>query len=247
MLSTKQLFKTPSHPQTNSRADCFNKAIASRLKRYIADHQGDCDAHVSTFTDAHNRKVYNSMRSTPFNLMFLRVSQSAVIETRSSAPATDGFQASTAAQSKRATFRSSEHALSLAKARLSAAKRLYKKDFDLKNKELAQFKERDSVFLDKPQETSEKPPDVTRKLAPKTLKPYKVLSTYKYKIAIEVNGIRNVVSEPGSQKSRPAHLKDIQRKLSRYLRQVPLSTPPLRQLLATLRILAVTSLGQPVQ
>lgn len=61
-------------------------------------------------------------------------------------------------------------------------------------KEGAHVKEKDSLFLDKPLEASDEPPNVTRKLAPNIRGAYGVLFAYKDTIAIVVNGLRDVVS-----------------------------------------------------
>lgn len=52
----------------------------------------------------------------------------------------------------------------------------------------------DEIFIYQPQETSEEPRDVTCKLAVNTLWSYKILATYKDAIAIEVDGLRDIVS-----------------------------------------------------
>jgi len=163
------------------------------LKHYVADPQKDWDAYVGPLTYAYNLQVNRSTGTAPFNLVLSRIPPSAVIAARATAHPADGPQTPTTAQAKRSILRRYESALSLAKERLTATQRRCKRDFDRKVMEGPHLKEGDEVFLDKPEGNSDEPPDVTRKLAPTTSGPFKVLATDRDTVAIEVNGLRDVV------------------------------------------------------
>lgn len=78
----KQLFINAYQRRTNDQVGRVKETIASRLKRYIADHLKDWDAYDGQITYAYNNHLHRSTVTTPFNLIMSHAPPSVVVVPR---------------------------------------------------------------------------------------------------------------------------------------------------------------------
>ena len=71
-LRTAHLFTTPYHPQFDGLCKRFNRTMASMLRGFVSDHQGDWDLYLPYLLHAYRRAPQESTKETPFFLMFGR-------------------------------------------------------------------------------------------------------------------------------------------------------------------------------
>ena len=65
MLRILHVLSTAYHPPTNFQAERFNRTLATRLRHYVSEQQGDWDDYVQLLTYAYNMQVhrYNRLSS----------------------------------------------------------------------------------------------------------------------------------------------------------------------------------------
>lgn len=71
-LGAKHLATTVHHPQTNGRAERYNRTIITRLRPYVAEQQRNWKLCVLPFTYAYNTQIHCSTYTSLYNLELSR-------------------------------------------------------------------------------------------------------------------------------------------------------------------------------
>lgn len=88
-LGTKDTKKTPYHPQTNRKVECYNNTTVNRLRQYVATHRSDWNCFVLFFPYEYNTQVDGFTNTPPFSLVLTRHPPWPIIFDNSSTLATD--------------------------------------------------------------------------------------------------------------------------------------------------------------
>jgi len=70
ILCTKQRLSTAFHPQTNGQTERMNRTLEGMLRHYVGPHHQDWDNHLAMAEFAMNNAYQESIKTTPFRLVF---------------------------------------------------------------------------------------------------------------------------------------------------------------------------------
>ena len=198
MLGVKHYLTTAYHPQSNGQTERFNKTLVQRLRHYVEEHQANWDIFVQPLTYAYNMQVHRSTGTTPYDLVLTRHPQPITVrdeESRTAIPQSEPDDP-TPAQMKRIILRRLRVALQSARIRMTEAQKRYKQNFDKSVRFTPQFKAGDYVYIDRPPRQPDAAPEeeVTKKLLPRGLGPYKIQSVSENTVTVDEDGLLNTVS-----------------------------------------------------
>ena len=136
------------HPQTNGKAERFNKTILSRLRHYISEHQQDWDEYLQPLTYAYNSQVHRTTETTPFDLVVTRPPPDILVEPPQhlQLPTTDV----TPAQAKRGILDRLRRTLATARTKLTSHQKRMKDNFDQKVRQQPTIRRGDRIFINRP-------------------------------------------------------------------------------------------------
>lgn len=72
MLAVRQLPTTAHHPETNSQGELFNRALATRSRPYVSEHQTDWANFAQPLTYMYNMQLHRSTGKRGFDLLLTR-------------------------------------------------------------------------------------------------------------------------------------------------------------------------------
>ena len=72
ILGIEKVFTTEYHPQSNGKAERFNRTILAQLRNYVSGSQRDWDEWLEPLTYACNMHVHRSTGTIPFDLVLTR-------------------------------------------------------------------------------------------------------------------------------------------------------------------------------
>jgi hypothetical protein len=70
ILGTRSVFSTAYHPQTDGQTERVNRIVEDMLRHYVSPTQHDWDVHVPAAEFAYNNAYQESVRTTPFRLVY---------------------------------------------------------------------------------------------------------------------------------------------------------------------------------
>jgi len=70
ILGTRSVFSTAYHPQTDGQTERVNRIVEDMLRHYVSPTQHDWDVHVPAAQFAYNNAYQESVRTTPFRLVY---------------------------------------------------------------------------------------------------------------------------------------------------------------------------------
>ena len=177
------------HPQTNGLVERLNRTLVRQLRCYFAQHQTDCDSHLSLLTTAYHTQVHASTGEIPFTFMSPRRFQLIGMERmprlkQAEKRTEDAFTAG------EQHVKDINALIPSVGQQLGKAQATYKRVFDTRAKEKNNtVKARDLVYLDAHFRSP-------KKLGFKTKGRYMVLQTYGHRFLVESpRGLRTVSSD----------------------------------------------------
>jgi hypothetical protein len=164
-LQIKQGLSTAFHPQTDGQTERANRTLEDMLRHYISPNQTDWDKQLAAAEFAVNNSWHPATRNTPF---FLNYGQHPLT------PVTIGTES--VVPSATAFVHALEEHIQEAKLCLKQAQDRQKAYADQHRRDV-QFAAGDQVLLSTKNIRLQKGKDMTRKLMPKWIGPFKVLQT----------------------------------------------------------------------
>jgi hypothetical protein len=70
LLGTRSVFSTAFHPQTDGQTERVNRIVEDMLRHYVSPTQHNWDVNVPAAELAYNNAYQESVRTTPFRLMY---------------------------------------------------------------------------------------------------------------------------------------------------------------------------------
>jgi hypothetical protein len=163
LLHIKQGLSTAFHPQTDGQTERANRTLEDMLRHYVGPSQSDWDTHLPAAEFAVNNAWHPSIQNTPF---FLNYGQHPLT------PITLG--AENIVPSATAFVHGLQEHILNAKQALKQAQDRQKAYADTKRRDVS-FTPGDQVFLSTRHIQLKKSKDMTKKLMPKWVGPFKVL------------------------------------------------------------------------
>jgi len=182
LLGIASNYTSPYHPQTNGQVERYNRTVVRQLRCYVAQHQAECDSHLSLLTTAYNTQVHSSTGEipvafvSPMRLQLIGIEKMHGLRQAEERP----VDASSAAEQYVKDLKAH---IPKVRQHLGKAQAAYKRAFDEKNNHLTAG---NWVYLD----VHSRSP---KKLGFKTQGPYMVPQTDGYRFLIESpSGIRTI-------------------------------------------------------
>ena len=211
VLGVTKLYASAYHPQTNGQVERYNRTIASMLRNYVSDHQGDWDVYVGPLTYAYNSHIHRTTRTKPFELIVSRPPpEFSLRRADGDAPPSDRGNA-------RAEFlKMLQDTIQKAYESLRRTQARYKRDFDRRVRRInTRLAPGNYVYLN-PSDGAK----TSNKLALPAVGPHGVLANDKRTITIDRDGVTERVSAyrcvyappptdaPGASTTTPGDLAD---------------------------------------
>lgn len=193
----KLITTTEYHPQCNGQVERYNHGLVARLCRYLGEHQQDRDVFVQPFTNSYTTQVHWTTELLPFSLtLSWEPPRSLTFIGPRRTP--EKYDRLAPRQTKIKVFDRLFAFFRRARDKSSQARRTYKKHLNKKVKHLQRFGSHDWVYAYKPpvaarRQTERKfMDDLSVKLRPKRMGPYRVIRTMEHTVVVDVDGLHNV-------------------------------------------------------